>query len=390
MGTFGSARHGRLDGGPGTSLRFTSRAGLSLLVLLILLNGSLHPSLPEAHAQSLVATAALGNTADGFAYDSAKGEIFVVNDSSGMAVLSDSNNQFVAKIPLQTPSQQPAYDSSNGDIYVGTGSYAAGNPRVSVISDESNTVVATIPIGFGASYLTYDPSKNEIFASEPLGDAIQVISDKSNSVVATINFGSAHPENSAYDSGKGELFVSDTNPNEVSIVSDSTNVLVANVSIAGGGSGAIAYDSGKGEVFVTNGIRLVSIISDSTNAIVANLTANTIHGLAYDAAKSEMFMSSLGPSSVGLVSAISDSTNRIVANVTLTAPPLVLVYDSGKGEIFGGPSTPTVIYVISDSQETSSTSTTAPEFPAAFLPLLGILALGTVAVMTGRIARNRS
>ena len=54
-----------------------------------------------------------------------------------------------------------AYDSGKGEIFVSS----MANNTVSVISDSTNTVVATIPVGNAPRGLVYDSGKGEIFVT---------------------------------------------------------------------------------------------------------------------------------------------------------------------------------------------------------------------------------
>ncbi len=183
-----------------------------------------------------------------------------------------------------------------------------------------------------------------------------------SSSVTTIPAGNG-PEAIVYDSGKGEFFVVDSSSNSVAIISDASNALVGNitlrlpqVSLSG-----LAYDSAKSEVFVSYTYRpsgssqadvMVSAISDSTNNIVANISLGTLPfanlgttlSLAYDSGKSELFVAIEANDTVGV---ISDASNTIVGKTIAGQQPYSSTYDSGKGEIFVANSN--TVSVISDS-----------------------------------------
>jgi YVTN family beta-propeller protein len=97
-----------------------------------------------ANALSVVATVSVGSGPIGVAYDSAKGEMFVGNNSDGtVSVISDVSNTVVATISVGTSPYGIAYDSAKGEMFVANNN----DGTVSVISDVSNTVVATISGG---------------------------------------------------------------------------------------------------------------------------------------------------------------------------------------------------------------------------------------------------
>ncbi len=272
------------------------------------------------------------------AYDSGKGEIFVSNlYGNCVTVISDSTNKVVTTIDLGNNSVNDgignypvelAYDSGKGEIFVVNqgattvvGSVDASAGTLSVISDATNTVVATVPLGDFPSAIAYDSGKGELFvandgktpsdtsASNTATGAVNVISDTTNSVVATLTVG-PFPDGIAYDSAKGELFVassgSTSTAGSVAVVSDSTNAIITTLPLAD--AGTIAYDSVMGDLFVvtpkTNG---TSIISDATNTIVGTRPAGPDpFDIAYDSAKGELFVSN--PSPADTVTVISDAS----------------------------------------------------------------------------------
>jgi len=248
--------------------------------------GSVFP--PFTHAQTGV-----GSYSYGVAYDFAKGEIFVANEYGNcLTVISDRDNSVITTIDLGNDNENNgvgmyplnvAYDSAMGEIFVVdlgvntiAGSSSASAGMVSVVSDATNTVIATIPVGADPTGIVYDSAKGEVFVSNAgtnPGDTsaanfntgtVSVISDVTNSVVATVLVG-PFPASAAlaYDSGKSEFFVV-TIPKSVSIISDSTNSVVG-TKAAGSSPIAIAYDPAKSEIFVTNtDTDIVTILSDST------------------------------------------------------------------------------------------------------------------------------
>ena len=352
--------HGGRD--KGSLPPFSRRAIVVLFLLSMLLFGpSFLLFIPEAHAQSLVTTIPLGSNIGGLAYDSAKGQIFVSEGSSGsVAVISDSSDKLVTKIPVSSTPGALAYDPNNGDVYVGTTTLQSYT--VSVISDSNDSVVKTIEVGYDPYGLAYDSGRGEIYVANYASGTVSVISDSNNSVVKTINLsnagGTVGPGAIAYDSNKGELFVADSTSGNVSVISDTTNAVVANISVAAKPL-AIAYDSGNGEVFVASSYASqVDAISASTNSLVANLTGVAARALTYDSAMGEMFVGGANNTApyADELSAVSDSTNRVVASLAVSSEPGYLADDPGTGDIIAGYSGG--IYVIPDSLQTISGTTT--------------------------------
>jgi YVTN family beta-propeller protein len=122
----------------------------------------------------------------------------------------------------------------------------------------------------------------------------------------------------------------------------------------GGSAYAIAYDPAKSELFVANYLNdTVTVISDSSNAVVATLKVGAgPDALAYDSGKGEVFVTN---SLNGTVTVLSDANNAVVATVPVGLVPQGLAYDPAKGEVFvsfGGntaSSIPSGISVISDA-----------------------------------------
>ena len=345
------------------------------------------------HAVEVTAVVPVGANPEGIACDSGLNEIFVANyGSNTVSVISDSNNTVVATVPVGTEPTGVAYDSGKGEIFVTND----GSGTVSVISDHKNIVIANVTVGANPLGVAYDSGKGEIFVANWGSDTVSVISDSSNNVVATVptgtNFigplsfsptGSPEPIGVAYDLAKGEIYVVNSYPHSslggtVSVISDSNNTVLASV-LVGGDPYYAAYDFGKGEVFVTNdGDDFVSVISDSTNAVVANVTlpkgAYGSWGIAYDSAKSELFV----VNQYGAVYVLSDSPNAFVETVNLSNSTLnvgnthCVAYDAVKNDLFitneGGGS----VLVLSDSSGASaSPSPTVPEFSGAGFILMG-------------------
>ncbi len=86
----------------------------------------------SAYAISVVATVTVGSSPDGVAYDSGKGEIFVVNEATPgiVSVISDSTNKVTATVTVGGGPVGVAYDSGQQEIFVTNSART-----VSVISD---------------------------------------------------------------------------------------------------------------------------------------------------------------------------------------------------------------------------------------------------------------
>jgi YVTN family beta-propeller protein len=304
-----------------------------------------------AHALGVTSTIRVGGAPWGVAYDSGKGEIFLVNSGTGtVSVMSDSKGTVLTRVTVGLEPYRVTYDSGQGEVFVAN--YGANS--VSVISDKSNSVVATIPVGTHPSSFAYDSGKGEVFVANSGFDTVSVISDVTNTVVATVTVG-AGPFDLAYDAAKGEVFVSNYVSGTVSVISDVTNTVVATVTVGGSPLG-VGYDPSVGEIFVVgSGSGAVSVVSDSSNSIVATVTVGTDPGpIAYDSGREEMFVANRGS---GSVSVISDKTDSVVATIAVGNRPYGEAYDSARGEIFVSNYADGTVSVISDSQAAGPSST---------------------------------
>jgi YVTN family beta-propeller protein len=394
---------------------------LFLLALILLCALSSFPA--HVYGQTVVATIGVGDGPTSLAFDSAKGEIFVANSGSNtVSVISDITNTVVASVSVGSQGNPVGlvYDSARGVVFVTISRNVVYGNSVSVINDTTNTLVGNL--AFGQSPLNgiaYDSGKGELFVASPggstqvnqgplvaeSGSTIYAISDANGTVLASVDVGPVPPglvynsnkadtpipSGMAYDSGKGEIFVTNYVFNytagqlvssTVSVVSDLTNTVVATVNIGGGTSPeGLAYDPAKGEVFVVNSNgTTVSVISDATNSIVANVrvepepagnaSGGGALGVAYDAAKGEIFVANGWDYLPNTVSVISDESNKVVSTVSVGYGPSGLAYDSAKGEVFVANEGANTVSVISDN-------TSVPEFPSLYaLPIVLVVAIG--------------
>jgi YVTN family beta-propeller protein len=236
-------------------------------------------------------------------------------------------------------------------------------------------VVATAKDGGSASAIAYDPAKGEVFVANFLNGTVTVLSDSNDAVVATVAVG-AEPDGIAYDSGKSEVFVANAENGTVTVISDSNNAVVATVPVGFGPSG-VAYDPSKGEVFVASSGETVSpsdvsVISDTTNTVVDTINVNqtsvvdgeilqtALEGIAYDPAKSELFVANYGLDSVIV---IADTNNSVVATVPVGSYPSDVAYDPARGEVFVANSNSNFTSIISDATNKVIANVTVGEDP---------------------------
>jgi YVTN family beta-propeller protein len=306
-------------------------------------------------SNTVVATIPVGVKPVAAVYDGAQGEVFVANSySNNVSVISDTSNTVVSTVPVGSSPWGVAYDSAKGEVFVAND----GSSNVSVISDTSNTVVSTVPVYSSPWGIAYDSAKGEVFVANNGADNLSVISDSSNTVVGAVT-GTPSPEGLTYDSAKGELFVADFGSDEVSVVSDASNAVLGTAAV-GIGPVAVAYDSGQGEIFVSDSNCVgwpcslpgsVSVVNDTTNNVVTTIPGGyNPEGLAYGNLIGEIFVANEYSDNV---SVINDGTNTVVANIVVGIGPTNVAYDSGKAELFVPSWNTHNVTVINDSTNTA-------------------------------------
>jgi YVTN family beta-propeller protein len=287
---------------------------------------------------ALVASVRVGSSPDWAAYDAAKGQVFVTNvESRNVSVINDTTDTVVATVPVGTWPSGAAYDPAKGEVFVAN----AGSANVSVINDTTDTVVATVPVGSGALEAAYDVGKGEVFVTNDDLNNVSVINDTTNKVVATVQVGFA-PVAAAYDVAKGEVFVTNYGPNTVSVINDTNDTVVATIAV-GSLPGAAIYDAAKGDVFIVNWeSNDVNVINDTNNTVVETVPVGTEpDGAAYDPARGAVLVTDSWCNydrgidcQQGNISVINDTTDMVVATVPIGPGGAGIAYDAAKGEMF--------------------------------------------------------
>jgi DNA-binding beta-propeller fold protein YncE len=274
----------------------------------------------------VVATVQLGYEPSCIGYDSGKGEILVAGSANSIGIINDTTDRVVANITLTWSPYGYlfAYAQRVGEIFATNGS-----TNVSVINDTSDGLVGNVTVPSAAWNVGYDASKNEVLVDNGYNSNITLsfISTKNNSVVANIPVALGTP---ASDPSNNELFVPDGN-RDLSVISDVTNTLVANISV-GRDTDGVVYDAGSGNLYVANdGSNDVSVVSAATGVTVANVSVGSYTTeILYDLGAGLVFAMTQS----GMLAVISTTSNSIAGVVQLYSFPWGSVYDSGKGEVF--------------------------------------------------------
>ncbi len=248
-----------------------------------------------------------------------------VEGSSGISVISTSNNMVVDTIPVSNlAAVSSSMAESNGYLYVDSGSNA-----LSVISLSSNTVVTSIPLGMGqinnitasngyvyvggsslssiyvGAYDVISSSNNMVVASNPFigfpirgivasngyiymaetgfdssnpGDVVTILYASNNIYLKGVVVGSL-PE--ALASSNGNVYVSNYNSGSVSVISTSNNVVYGSITL--GGAPDIITATGGYAYVSQDTAKYLEVISTSTNQFVstAAILSNRASSLGY-------------------------------------------------------------------------------------------------------------
>ncbi len=239
-----------------------------------------------------------------------------------------------------------AYDSAKGEMFVVANNGSSTGGRVLVVNDTTNTIVADIPLGVYGSDVAYDPVQGQVWAVG--GDhsgLVSIISDATNTVVNTVWLGGVGSA-IVYDSSRGEMVVANTtwsltSHGSLTVINDTTDTTVAVVALPTSVYfEALAYDSGKSEIFGSMQVfgpsgGNVTILDDASFSFTATVPVPLAAGLAYDPVQGEVWVAS--PASCtgsDSVHAINDTTNTVSRTVTVGSCPLSLTYDALRGEVF--------------------------------------------------------
>jgi YVTN family beta-propeller protein len=132
----------------------SSASLLSISLITILSLSAIYSGVGIAHADSVIATISVGSRPFGIAFDSSNGNVYVGNyNDNNVSVISGQTNTVIGSpIPVGATPFSIAFDSANGNLYVtNEGSNAEGN-TVSVIAPVHSTTltlnaIANVPSG---------------------------------------------------------------------------------------------------------------------------------------------------------------------------------------------------------------------------------------------------
>ncbi len=308
---------------------------------------------------SVVATIPVGWGPGWVTFDKADNKIFVANGEAAttarpgnVTVINPASNTVSSWItlPVFTTSggaapDSLAYDSANGNLYV----VDQDAFRVFVVNAATNAVgpnSVNLSGSAGSSgSLALDSTTGTLFmvsydnlsmytintASNTLGT--QFFSEPANSA------GLETPMHECIDTANGELFVVDQSAygpsvaTDIAIDSATTYSFITNLSSPQGVEGGCAYDSTNGDIYVAGG-NVTNVISGSTNKLVTNVSYSTqagADGVVFDPANGYLYTTDYNTNSVTV---IDGSTNTILGTIAVGVEPDAIEYDSTNGDIY--------------------------------------------------------
>lgn len=289
-------------------------------------------------ANCIITNISVGSGAGTPAYDPSDGDLYVPNfQSSNVSVISTQSNSLVATVSAGTYPSSATYDPFNGDIYVGN----LGSGNLSVISGITNRLVATITVGIPADnsglYPAIDPADGNLFvAVNPSGSShVVVISGSTNSIITNVSVG-ADESGATFDPATGDVFVPNGGSNNVSVISAATDHLIATVP-AGSLPLEATFDPGNGDLYVPNNDSAnVTVISGSTDRVVANISVGSMGPgiLSYDPSSGHLYVPFRAKRCVPDMPVISDSTETIVDSLQVRCDAPAPLADPANGDLY--------------------------------------------------------
>ncbi len=247
------------------------------------------------------------------AYDVKNGNLYLTNGSSNVTVISGASNSIVGSIQVGGVARGVAYDSENGNVYVG------GYPNVTVINGATDAVVGSISVGWYTSVVAYDSGNGNLYAAASFSNyPVTVINGATNTVVGSIGVGD-WPSSIAYDSGNGHLYVANLNSNNVTVIDGATNSVLRSIPV-GFMPDAVAYDNRNGYLYVANldlgDAGSVTVIDGATDSVIGTIGAvpygygtlfSSLTSVAYDSGNGYLYMTSFGSGTVFVIIPITPS-----------------------------------------------------------------------------------
>ena len=296
-------------------------------------------SADDGATPSSFATIPVGVYPFGEAYDPVNARLYVADfGNNNVSVIDTVTNLVIATIPLTYGIEDPAYDSSDGLVYIGDCCSS-----VYAINATTDRTVASIVLGAGclpgcAPVATvFDYKNQDVYTIDGFTDNLSVINGQS--VVAVVGAGTS-PDGLGYDSTNGDLYVSNDAVETVTIINGSTNLAIGSIPSVQQGSSIVA-DTENGNVFVAgrNGTDQANVteINPVTQKVVGVArTENASGDATFDPVTGNVYVSQRYDESgdVSGAAAINGTTGAIVGELPTQKGPIGIAYNSFNHEIY--------------------------------------------------------
>lgn len=300
-------------------------------------------------------------------YDSSNGNLYV-GTTVGLTEISSTTQTPVQNISANTDVGVigPCYDSQANLIYVPLGESPDTNApgQVLVLSPSSGSLIGSITVGPVPVVAACDSTNGVVYVTDrgnagETGNELSVILPGGMASTSTIPVGLS-PSGLAFGPGNQRLYVANNfySVDNVTVVSTSSNTSIASIDATSQSPapdlslGAITYASSNQDLYVTapgtgcsgNTVAVVSTVSDS---FVTSITVGPCPGWpAYDPANGDVYV----PNSAGdNVTIISTASNSVIGSVNLTSAATPT--GGGPGAVFYDPSNG-YLYVSISSMDT--------------------------------------
>jgi len=325
-----------------------SRSVVPLTVLALLALALLFPTVEVAHAETVVATVAVGTDPQGIDVNSATNRIYVANrGSNNVSVIDGNTNSVIATTAVGTNPQGVAVNPSTNRIYVAN----QGSGTLSVIDGGSNAVVATIQIGGHPLDVAVNPTTNRVYVGNPDTNTVAVIDGASNTVTTTIPFASG-PAGIGVNPATNRVYVITTGASGVLSVIDGASNTVITTLPSGSNSAKVAVNPTTNRFYVTNTmIGNVSVFDGASNTLITTIGLGQppigTFGVAVNPNTNRVYVTSFVPESNNL-SIIDGATNTVVATLPNVGGGADVAANSATNRVYAVAPTGNSVTVVQD------------------------------------------
>ena len=308
------------------------------------------------NAQSSI-TGAAGVSPDGFAYDSANGEMYAAEGTAGSLVYVISASNALSSVTVGSHPYALALDQAAGNDMVVTNP-ASGT--VSFISGITNTVVRTVTVGTTPTIPLYDPVSGNLYVSDVGANNVLVVSPWGSYVVDSDAVGGASFAET-FDSVDGIVDVASDGSTTVWVLPELRTLSV------GSTPDGMAASSATDLLYVANsGAGTVSIIQADNSAVSSLTVGTTPDAVVYDSTTHDIAVANYASDTVSVIS----SSNIVSASISLgtgVTGPVAMAFDSNNGLIYVADNTSNDVSVLDLTTSTVSATISVGSAPTAIV-----------------------